>query len=402
MTGVYRRENLHPNKWVDMRDKDDCWIKRREGAGWGSYAYVYRREGAGWNQIYPRSVVHIDYKAAGSGNRIAFRATSHNKWRFEGTARQGYYSGVGQYEGFCDIHGSWFEGSGRLIQIDGASFSGVRNGSGYYNNNQNVYFYRSEQHPDENGAHAYGRAGQFVGTTGGPGSGGHMDHRGLNNWQNIMDFVNQVNGKGWLHMGGTGKSADYLGISNISIILNYWYNPTFRVFSNPKPIAYVSPEEEYKEIMEKPYHSMLIYPGEERLGIEEIYERRSILGLKDLKEDNVINVTEERIIFKPSSREYSFDRGIFSIEMFNMYDTRVLEYSFDKVNWKPATLNPNMDRYECPVTENVSIIYLRVIDFKTDELLYENEKELSYLIIPKPDFDISKILSPEDIYKYNK
>ncbi len=48
MSAVFRRENNHPNKWVDMRDKSDCWIKRREGGGWGSYANVYRREGGGF------------------------------------------------------------------------------------------------------------------------------------------------------------------------------------------------------------------------------------------------------------------------------------------------------------------------------------------------------------------
>lgn len=30
MPGIYRRENLHPNKWVNLVDKGDCWLKRRE------------------------------------------------------------------------------------------------------------------------------------------------------------------------------------------------------------------------------------------------------------------------------------------------------------------------------------------------------------------------------------
>lgn len=405
MPGIYRRENAHPNKWVNLVDKGDCWLKRRENAHpdkWQT-ATVYRRQGGGWNQIYPRVATAVSNKTITCGVNVGYRNGSNRDWIFDGTARQGNYSSYGTYYGFCDLSGSWFEGSGRIFQLDAASFSGKRNGSGNYNNNQTVYFNRTEQHPKDNPGNAYGYAGQFKSTTGAPGSGGQMTNRGLLDWSeygraNCMDWMNCVNGKNWLHIGGTTSSADYMGMSNISFTASYWFNATYRLFPAVTPRFAISLFARVDVSPGDEYHGMLIYPGEENMSLTDIVERREIMGLDDISKDNSDLYNEMR--FLPSNGDYFVRDDRLFIEFFNMYEDRALYYSYDNETWEPALFDAGECKYVIPYDRLIDKVMLRVVNFKTDELVYEQTKDIDIIQVYDANASIQDIIGRDELEKY--
>lgn len=407
MPGIYRRENMHPNKWVNLVDKGDCWVKRRENAHpdkWQT-ATVYRRQGGGWNQIYPKVATSVSNRTINSGANVGYRNGSNRNWIFDGTARQGSYSSYGTYYGFCDLAGSWFEGSGSIFQLDAASFSGTRNGSGAYSSNQTVYFNRSEQHPKENGGNAYGYTGQFKSTTGGPGSGGRMNQRGLLDWggsgrSNCMDWMNCVNGKQWLHIGGISSSADYMGMSNISFHASYWFNSTYRVFAAMRPRFAISLFARVDVAPGDELHQMLVYPGEENMSLMDIMERREIMGLSDISEDNTDVYNDMK--FDPANGNYFVKNGQFFIEFFNMYEDRALYYSYDNETWSPALFDTAEGKYSMPYNKLHDKVYLRVLNYKTEELLYEQEKDIDVIQVYGTNDNISDFISKEELDKYTK
>lgn len=379
MTGIYRRENTHPNKWVNLMDKSDCWVKRRENAHPDKWqpASIFRRESNGWNQIYPRTTTKIS-RTINSGSNVGYKNQANNSWIFDGTARQGKYGSYGVYGGFCDISGMSFTGSGQIVDIESATFSATRNGSGKYSSDQTIRFYRSEQNPRENGSSPFGHVGEFQSTTGGPGSGGRMNNRGFLNWDsggkaNIMDYLNCVNGKQWLHI-KSNSSNEYLGMSNISLSTTYWFNSGYRIFTAIKPRFAISLFARVDVKENDIEHGMLIYPGEERMTVNQIIERRQILGLPDIDETNTFNNEELNLL--PSNGEYYITKDKFYIKFFNMSENYALYYSFDNIEWLAANFEVNSGMYMTPYSDYINKINLRVVNYKTDELILEISKDI--------------------------
>ena len=100
------------------------------------------------------------------GGTHKYKNTSSSSWQ-SGTARQGSWSSYGNYYGVFGINRTQFKGNGAVTKVTGAYITGKRNGSGYYNNNQTIKFYRSN---NSGSGSSIGYAGQFTATTGAPGA----------------------------------------------------------------------------------------------------------------------------------------------------------------------------------------------------------------------------------------
>lgn len=269
-----------------------------------------------------------------------------------------------------------------------------------------MYFQRSEQHPKytSNNGVPYGYAGQFLSTTGAPGNGGRMNYRGLLNWDsggrsNCMDWLNCINAKGWLHIGGSSSSNDFMGMSSISFTASYWFGSTYRLFAAPQSKFFISMFARVDVREGEVEHGMLTYPGEEGMSMSELYDRREILGLKDINESDAKLNTE--LDFLPTNGDYYVKDGNFHISFNNMKETSAVYYSFDNFEWKPAYVDTVSGMYVTPYVAGSSKIYLRVVNFKTDELLYNESKDIDLIQIYGENTNITDILSKEELEKYN-
>ena len=349
-------------------------VKKWNGSAWVD-AKVSKWNGSTWVQLYPETNVTRSQTVSSS----TFNTWRGSKWLNTGTARQGEYGSYGACAGYLGINAGNFTGSGNITAINSASFSGTRGGAGYYNNNQTLYFYRSNVAPSTSAANSW--TGQFTGTTGGPGSGKPMNNRAISINAETKNWANKVNSKPYLYIYATGTS-NYGDIqSNFSVTLNYTYTARMVTFETKDAVALNVSPYVYREITGRnPYCSMVIHEGEENMTLEEIIRRREDGVVEAINSSDVIDAPE----IAPWTREYEIfkdenakDKSLIKskhkikIEVFNMDMDDEAQFSLDGVEWFTLMGENPEDNYlygDLPLgfNEYRDFVYVRVIDKKKE------------------------------------
>lgn len=387
-------------------------VKKWNGSAWVD-AKVSKWNGSTWVQLYPEtSVTRSQTLTSGS-----FNTWRGSKWLNTGTARQGEYSSYGPCAGFLGVNAGNFTGSGNITSISSAKFSGTRGSAGSYNNNQTLYFYRSNV---SSGSAANSWTGQFTGTTGGPGAGKTMSNRAISVNAETKNWANKVNSKPYLYIYATGTS-NYADIENtFSVTLDYTYAARMVTFEAKDAVALNVSPYTYREVTGRnPYCSMVIHEDEENMTLEEIIRRREDGVVEAINDDDVIDVpetvpwTREYEIFKDeNAKDKSLkSRNKIKIEVFNMDMDDEAQFSLDGVEWFTLMSENAEDNYlygDLPLDFNEyrDFVYVRVIDKKKEVIHTELSIEpkiyipgqTSGLILPG-NIDLETVLPPIESFK---
>lgn len=365
-------------KLVGGQWKDYCDIKginKYEGGKWND-AKVLKRISDKWVQIYPTYSTDTgggggnDSGGGSTGSTIIVKGGTHrykNKtknWE-AGVAKQGDW-GYGACYGVFGISRKQFRGNGTVSKVSSAYITGYRDASGYYNNNQTIKFYRSS---NSGSGDTIKYAGSFTSTTGAPGADRNMSgNRTISGLDNVKDFLNGVSGYDNLLIYASAKS-DYLGLKNVSLGIKYDFKPVVAYFDNPKKVQYMTEGQLKDEAINNPYLTMLLYPDEINLTLDEILKRRLMLGIADIDNTTVKQVEPHD---EPYAITYKVENGILNVEMKNIFENRIPQYSLDGHKWHELVFNPITTLYNGTIHSSYENIYIRVINQKTDELLYEH------------------------------
>lgn len=372
-------------KKVNGTWKDYCDIKgitKKTSGSWKD-AIILRRTSGKWIQIYP--VVTTGSGSGGSGGSTStggyvivkggthrYKNNTHN-WD-AGVAKQGTW-GYGSCYGVFGINRNQFKGNGNVTKVTGAYITGYRDASGYYNNNQTIRFYRSN---NSGSGSSIGYAGNFTATTGAPGANKWMiGNRTISELNNVRDFLNGVSGYNNLLIYSSAKS-DYLGLKNVSLAVKYEYKPVVAYFDNPEKATYMSEAQLKEEAINQPYLTMLLYPEEVHMTLDEIFKRRMLLGIPDIDATTLKPVEPND---PPYSGDYKVRNGKLTVELSNIFDNRVAQYSLDGDNWDNLTFNVVTGLYEGDIVGKYQEIYIRVIDVAKDELLYQHKYDKPKILI---------------------
>lgn len=382
-------------------------VKKWNGSAWVD-AKVQKYNGSAWVQIYPETSVTTSKTLTSS----TFNTWRGSKWLNTGTARQGEYSSYGACAGYLGINAGNFTGSGTISSISSAKFSGTRGAAGYYNNNQTLYFYRSNVAPSSSASSSL--TGKFTGTTGGPGSGKTMSNRAISVNAETKNWANKVSSKPYLYIYATGTS-NYADIkTTFSITLNYTYGARMVTFEAKDAVALNVSPYMYREITGKnPYCSMVIHEDEENMTLEEIIRRREDGVVEAINNEDVIDAPE----ISPWTREYKIfkdenakdkslkSRNKIKIEVFNMDMDDEAQFSLDGVEWFTLMGENPEDNYlygDLPLDFNEyrDSVYVRVVDKKKEVIHTELSIEPkifipgqeSGIIIPDGEIDIDEIV----------
>lgn len=354
------------SSWVDAP------VKRYNGSSWVD-ATVNKWDGSKWVQIYPETNVTTSKTLSSS----TFNTWRGSKWLDTGTARQGEYSSYGACAGYLGINAGNFTGSGNISAISSAKFSGTRGGAGYYNNDQTLYFYRSNVAPSTSAANTW--TGQFTGTTGGPGSGKTMSNRTMTVNAETKNWANKVSSKPYLYIYATGTS-NYADIEKtFSVTLSYTYQAKSLVFSERDAVPLLMSKDMYKmRTGKEPYYTVLVHNGEENMSLEEIIKRREDGISEAIPFDSVV----EGYKAKPWTREYEVeynketDTCTAKIEVLNMRMEDEVQYSLDKEEWNTMyNVNGKTHYHEAELPKDFNrysdFVYVRVLDKEKEEIVTE-------------------------------
>lgn len=392
-------------------------VRRWSGSAWID-AYVRRWGGSSWIQIYPETIITTSNELWASTLN-----TYRSKWDNAGAAKQGKYSSYAAAHGYLGISAHSLPGSGNISSIGSSSFTGVRDGSGYYNNNQTVRFYRSHVNSTSQSP-VNTLSGEWNSSTGGPGSGKTMSNRPVSVNGEMLNWLNGVSGKPYLYI-HSGAAADYMGIiSSFYIRINsYSYQAKMLSFEEPKAKGLQLPASVYKEaIGNEPYCHMVVYEDEVDMTLEEILQRREDGVVEDISRWDIDDAPD----IKTWTREYEVTEiknelnettPIFRIETMNMGMDDVPQFSLNGEEWFNMQARPvEYDTYYVTgilpkdFNKYSDFIYFRVYDKEKDivycrrtiePIIYLPEKNTG-LILPGEEIDLSEILPPEEIMKYNK
>ena len=359
-------------------------VKKWNGSAWVD-AKVQKWTGSAWTQLYPETAVTTSRTLSST----SFNTWRDSKWQNTNTARQGVHSSYGACSGYLGLNAANLTGSGNISSIGSATFTGVRGGAGYYNNNQTLRFHRNNGAPNSTPGTP---TGQFNATTGAPGSGGKMNNRAITLNAEVTNWANQVGSKPYLYIYSTSTS-DYADIkTSCSITLNnYVYMAKTISFTDDSMPINMTPYM-YKEATGKePYHSMVVYENEEDMTLEEIMQRREDGIVLPIEYDSIIQAPE----VKPWTREYeiteskdkSLDKKlIFRIEVFNMQMDDEAQYSLDGEEWFTLygdSAESNYVQTELPKDFNKysDFIYVRIID-KAKEIIHTESSIEPLIYIP--------------------
>lgn len=374
-------------------------VKKWNGSSWVD-AKVQKWTGSAWTQLYPETSVTRSQTVTSK----SFNTWRGSKWLATGTARQGEYGSYGACAGYLGVNAGNFTGSGNISSISSAKFSGTRGAAGYYNNNQTLYFYRSNVAPNTSAANTW--TGQFTGTTGGPGSGKTMSNRAITVNAETKNWANKVSSKPYLYIYATGTS-NYADIqTTFSVTLNYTYAArTLSFDSSTARSAGLAPAM-YRSIYGKDaFHSMTIYEEEENMTLEEIIKRREDGIVEDIPYDAIIDVpeilpwTREFNIYETKEEDESVKK-MFKIEVFNMGMEDEAQYSLDNEEWFTLRGESAEDDYlygELPQDFNKyrDFVYVRIIN-KEKEFIYQEQaiepkiyipEQTGLIIVPEIDLD---------------
>lgn len=345
-------------------------FKKWNGSSWVD-ATVKKYNGSAWVQIYPETAVTTSKTLSGSNLN-----TYRNKWLNDSVAKQGTYSSYGASHGYLAVSATSLAGYGGISAISSASFSGTRDGSGYYNNNQTLKFYRSNIAPASSSP-VNTLSGQFTGTTGGPGSGGAMSNRAIAVNSETLNWANNVSSKPYLYI-YSDAAADYAGIkTSFSITLNYTYTAKMLTYAAKDAQPILMSRDMYKmETGKDPYCSILVHEGEENMSLDEIIERRENGISEFISFDSIVEDYEA----KPWTREYNVEYNKETktckakIEVFNMGMNDEVQYSLDKEEWNTMyNIDANTQYHEAELPKDFNrfadFVFIRVINKEKEEVV---------------------------------
>ena len=408
--GGIQVKKYNGSAWVDGA------VKKYKGSSWVD-AYTYKWNGSAWVQIYPDTFVSTSKTITGDSTTWTYRAKVYKNWKKE-DAKQGsggnYSSSGGSgdstHYGFLNLSSDKFTGHGDVNSVSSATYSGKRGGAGTYNKNQTIKFYRGSIVPTAAGSSSPTSdvTGNFTCTTGSNvGSGGTMSNRSIANTglDNFKNWMNGVSGKKQLYI-YSNSSADYLSIKGASTVkASYVYRAdviTYIPSGGGAAASYSlrSPSNTYstrttttsfgsgsvlkkvQSTVDDAYHTMVIYPEEKNMTLDEIVAYRTENNLPDISTNDILTDYVKQIVIKDI--KIDSDTNTVTAVLDGLQDGHIPEYSIDGTNYSfmPSS---TVDTYVGDLTpefdKNRHYVYIRVRNEKTDSIDFEYIEEPLFLVV---------------------
>lgn len=407
--GGIQVKKYNGSAWVDGA------VKKYNGSSWVD-GYTYKWNGSAWVQIYPDTFVSVSNKSVtGSSTTWSYRAQIYKDWKQE-DAKQGnggHYSSSGgsgdsTHYGFLNLSSDKFTGHGNVNSVSSATYSGKRGGAGKYNNNQTIKFYRGSIVPTAAGSSSptSNVTGNFTCTTGSNvGNGGSISNRSISGTTNLISWMNGVSGKKQLYI-YSNSSSDYLSLKGASTIkATYVYRADVITYKPPKASAASyslrSPSasafstrttttsfgsgsvlKKVQSTVDDAYHTMVIYPEEKNMTLDEIVAYRTENNLPDISTNDILTDYVEQIVIKDI--KIDSDTHTVTTVLEGLQDGHIPEYSIDGTNYSfmPSS---TVDTYYGDLTpefdKNRDYVYIRVRNEKTDSIDFEYIEEPLFLVL---------------------
>ena len=387
-------------------------VKKYKGSSWVD-AYTYKWNGSAWVQIYPDTFVSVSNKSVtGSSTTWSYRAQIYKNWKQE-DAKQGnggHYSNSGgsgdsTHYGFLNLSSDKFTGHGNVNSVSSATYSGKRGGAGKYNNNQTIKFYRGSIVPTAAGSSSPTSdvTGNFTCTTGSNvGSGGSISNKSISGTDNFKNWMNGVSGKKQLYI-YSNSASDYLSLKGASTIkASYVYSSDTVMYASPSSASYSlrpsastfgtrttttsfgsgSVLKKVQSTVDDAYHTMVIYPEEKNMTLDEIVSYRTENNLPDISTNDILTDYVEQIVIKDI--KIDSDTHTVTTVLEGLQDGHIPEYSIDGTNYSfmPSS---TVDTYYGDLTpefdKNRDYVYIRVRNEKTDSIDFEYIEEPLFLVL---------------------
>ena len=405
MSGIQVKK-YNGSAWVDGA------VKKHNGSSWVD-GYTYKWNGSAWVQIYPDTFVSVSNKSVtGSSTTWSYRAQIYKNWKQE-DAKQGnggHYSNSGgsgdsTHYGFLNLSSDKFTGHGNVNSVSSATYSGKRGGAGNYNNNQTIKFYRGSIVPTAAGSSSPTSdiSGNFTCTTGSNvGSGGSISNKSISGTDNFKNWMNGVSGKKQLYI-YSNSASDYLSLKGASTIkASYVYSSDTVMYASPSSASYsLRPSastfgtrttttsfgsgkvlKKVQSTVDDAYHTMVIYPEEKNMTLDEIVAYRTENNLPDISTNDILTDYVEQIVIKDI--KIDSDTHTVTTVLEGLQDGHIPEYSIDGTNYSfmPSS---TVDTYYGDLTpefdKNRDYVYIRVRNEKTDSIDFEYIEEPLFLVL---------------------
>lgn len=377
-------------------------VKRYNGSAWVD-AVVNKRTASAWEQIYPDVAVSTTQTITGSSTLWTYRASTYKNWKQE-DAKQGNgssYGGDSNNYGYLNLSSSKFTGHKNINSLSSAYFTGKRGGAGAYSTNQVINFVRGNVTASTSAASPQGTlSGRWYCNTNGPGSGGTMSNKqmydGSNGTKpaNCLSWMNAVDSKPQLYIYKSG--ADYLSITGaVSVKATYVYMSRALAFDaiDSYGVPYMSDSKirsycgtttcmSPSLVNSDAYHTMIIYPEEEGMTLQEIIEYRTENNLSDIRDDNVLLDYERKVMLRDATLKH--ETNTIEVKLDYLREGHIPEYSIDGYNFNTLK-SENVDVYTGDLTSefdrNRNFVYIRVRNEKTDSIDLEYVHEPAFLVL---------------------
>lgn len=382
----------------------DAVVKKWTGSAWGD-PNIYKYTGSAWEQIYPEVAVTKTETITGSATTWTYRANVYTNWKQE-DAKQGdgsSYGGDSKNYGYLNLASSKFAGYGNVNSLTSAYYTATRGGAGYYNNDQTINFVRGNVAPSSSSsASPVGTlSGTWYCSTGAPGSGGKMTNRQMIDGSsgtkpaNCLAWMNGVDGKNKLYI--YKSDAQYLSITGASSVkATYVYMTKAIAFDGMNDTG--SPIKAFRSrilsynnnttimapslVNNDAYHTMILYPNEIGMTLNEIITNRTENNLDDISDNSVILDYQKQIVIKSS--KYIEETNSIKVKLEYLSNGHVPEYSVDGYNYSPMSSNA-VDYYDGVLPDdfdkNRHFVYIRVVNVNTDSVDFEYIHEPAFLIL---------------------
>ena len=387
-------------------------VKKYKGSSWVD-AYTYKWNGSAWVQIYPDTFISVSNKSVtGSSTTWSYRAQIYKNWKQE-DAKQGnggHYSNSGgsgdsTHYGFLNLSSDKFTGHGNVNSVSSATYSGKRGGAGYYNNNQTIKFYRGSIVPTAAGSTAPTSdvTGNFTCTTGSNvGSGGSISNRSISGTDNFKNWMNGVSGKKQLYI-YSNSASDYLSLKGASTVkASYVYSSDTVMYASPSSASYsLRPSastfgtrttttsfgsgkvlKKVQSTVDDAYHTMVIYPEEKGMTLDEIVAYRTENNLPDISTNDILTDYVEQIVIKDI--KIDSDTHTVTTVLDGLQDGHIPEYSIDGTNYNfmpSSTVDTYYGNLTPEFDKNRDCVYIRVRNEKTDSIDFEYIEEPLFLVL---------------------
>ena len=387
-------------------------VKKYKGSSWVD-AYTYKWNGSAWVQIYPDTFVSVSNKSVTGGSTTwSYRAQIYKNWKQE-DAKQGnggHYSNSGGYGdsthyGFLNLSSDKFTGHGNVNSVSSATYSGKRGGAGNYNNNQTIKFYRGSIVPTAAGSSSPTSdiSGNFTCTTGSNvGSGGSISNRSISGTDNFKNWMNGVSGKKQLYI-YSNSASDYLSLKGASTIkASYVYSSDTVMYASPSSASYsLRPSastfgtrttttsfgsgkvlKKVQSTVDDAYHTMVIYPEEKGMTLDEIVAYRTENNLPDISSNDVLTDYVKQIII--NDFKIDSDTNTVTVILDGLQDGHIPEYSIDGTNYNfmpSSTVDTYVGNLTPEFDKNRDYVYIRVRNEKTDSIDFEYIEEPLFLVL---------------------